>query len=654
MTDAATPESAALGPESWPRVKVGEPMHLKLAAHGKNLRTMLKREAQYDRTCELIYENPKLREFGLAIQALRGAGFATKKLNVAKSVIDSYCARVGKGRAMPAFEVNDADWDLQLQAKDARKWLIGKMTETEFDRLSREALKDSAITRAGLTKITDGDDDIVAERIYSHELLVDPREGMYGKPRQIIQVHRISRQLLLDKYQKNATLVTAIKTASPATRMEWETDESGRTLDLAGYVDVWEGWYLPTDEDDETGRRGLCLDTGTLASERWYVPRFPISVCRYDKARRGFWGVSLLSSIADIQHNINNLVRDIQHNVEVAGKLIMAVNEINDIPVETMTGANAFKLKYKGPTEPKIFVPNAINPAHVSWLEFWMKQAYDLPGVSQAMASSRSSLGLNASGVALDTQYDIDSERFSDQVMGYANYRLDGAQNYLDAAQAIVRRREADKGKKRSFVAMYSYGGTREELDWLDVKLPEKSYKLQLEPVNFIPDTRAGKLSAIQELLKAGVLPQWMAGALFDEPDLARANSVAFADFHNLERIMDGLNKPKVDLGTLMPETYHNLSLALIFGRAYYNRAQAKKAPETVQERFRTWINAVIDEQKKQKAKEAADALASMPPAGGAPMQGGPPGAGGPGLPPGMGPPNGMPVAPIIAPPMAA
>jgi hypothetical protein len=677
MADTGAAPVMSGGNESWWRIKAGEPCHRKLSAHGKYLRQILRRVHQFDRVCEKIYENPRLRAYAEAIERLRGYGLAAARLNATKSVVDSYVSRIGKKRAMPAFSIDDADWSLKESAKAYRKWLIGKMTETEFDRLSALALKDSAITRAGITKIVDNGDDICAERVYANELLVDPREAQYGKPCQLIQVHRVARDWLMDRFPE---CKEAISLASHSIRQEWEfvdDEDVGRAMDLSGYVDVWEGWRLPShygdpafgedDDDDEEpdGIHALAVDTGTLVSEVWDRPRFPFGIVRYDHSLRGWWGKSLVMQCADLQHRVNMIVRDIQANLEVGGKMVVMVNEAFDIPVETMTGSAPFKFKYRGPQAPQWKVPDAVNMAHVHLLEFFIKQMYDLPGVSQAMATSRSSLGLNASGVALDTQYDIDSERFSQQEASYANYRLDCSQLYLDAARAIAKRREKDKGKKRSSVLVtgYTQGSRMERLEFAKVAMKEGTYKLRLEPVNFIPDTRAGKISAIQELTKAGVIPQWMAGAYFDEPDLARANKIAFGPFHNMERIMEGLANPKIDLGTLMPEGYWDLELALTFGKAYYNAYQAENAPEAVQSRFRTWIDDVIefqDRKKKQDADKAAAVAGPAPPPGMAPPGAGPitmaphpPGAGGPGLPAGFGPPNGVPVANVAAAPGA-
>jgi hypothetical protein len=647
MADLA---ARAQGDTFWWRVEVDGSCHEKVTSYGKWLRALSRGAHAIDRACERIYQVPTVRPSSPASMALQGAGVAASRLNVAKSVIDTVVARIGKRRPMPSFAIDDADWSLKQRAKKYRKWLIGKMSETDFDRLSPLALRDACIGRAGLTAIFAGDEDVIAERVFGNELLVDPREAQYGRPWQMMRVRRIARDWLCDRYPEAKGFIEA---APVSARSEWESsddEDSSRTLDLSDYVDVYEAWRLPSCQPDDDadkdplahdGRHVLCLETGTLLCEEWTRPRFPFAVMRYDSATRGWWGRGLIrGGLADIQGQINQIVRDIAQNLAVAGKLIVFEQEQFASSIEGLTGVRPFRMKYKGMQPPQFHVPEPVSSGQVQMLEFFMKQAYDLPGTSQAMATSRSSLGLNASGVALDTQYDIESERLASQEANYANYRLDAAQCYLDAAQDLARGREDAKGKRRSsvLIARYQNGGRMEKLDFADVKLEDGTYCLRLEPVNFLPDTRAGKLSAVQELSKAGIIPQWMTGALFDEPDLARANKVLFADFHNLERIMEGLADVDVDMATLMPEPFHNLDMADIMGRAYYNAAQAEGAPEEVLERYRMWIDelkALIDKKKLQDAQNAAP----------------PPGAAPPMDPSMMGPPGGPPVPGVPAAP---
>jgi hypothetical protein len=115
-----------------------------------------------------------------------------------------------------------------------------------------------------------------------------------------------------------------------------------------------------------------------------------------------------------------------------------------------LTGAAPFKMKYKRRRRAASCDADADQPGAAAGAAVLHQQAFELTGVSQASAtSSKSSLGPGASGVALDTQYDIESERFAMVEAQYARYRMDAAQLYLDAARRVAKRREADKGKKK-------------------------------------------------------------------------------------------------------------------------------------------------------------------------------------------------------------
>jgi hypothetical protein len=120
-----------------------------------------------------------------------------------------------------------------------------------------------------------------------------------------------------------------------------------------------------------------------------------------------------------------------------------------------LTGFQPFKLKYKGGTPPTFVTPQPFNQAQLNVLEFFIGKMYDLTGVSQAAADVAVTLGAGASGIALDTQYDIDSDRFRMPQANYARYRLDGAQRYIDAACRVARSASRGQGQEAvSYVAV--------------------------------------------------------------------------------------------------------------------------------------------------------------------------------------------------------
>lgn len=628
----------------WHRCSIAEPVHVRLVAHGRVLLENERRFHSKNLARERIYEGITLMGHHEAVAALERGGLGIAKLNALKSIVDTFVSRLSKDKPMPSFVTDAGDWKLKQKAKKFRQFIVGQMLETEFDDLSRDALQDGSILGSGFTRIDDNDDCVFAERMLVNDVLFDRRECKYAKPRQSIVIKRVARDYLCELFP---AFRDEIKRAPASVRREDDKDIDNSAIgDLDDYVDTWEGIHLPTLRESEDGRHALCIEGCTLVSEEWKEPRFPWAMFRIFKPRQGLYGIGFVDQLVDLQHRVNRIVRDIQLNLEATGRGHYMVHENNSMPPELMNGAAPFIMKYKGSQAPVWTAPSAYSPAQMGALDRFIQAMYDLSGVSQASATSKSALGAGASGIALDTQYDIDSDRFRLPQSNYARYRLDGAQRYLDAACRVARRRADKKGAKRSFVGVsWKNRDAIQRLDFDSVSLSEEQYRLQIEAVNFIPDTKGGKLSVVEQLLKAGVYPAWLAPTLFDEPDLVQANTILLAKFNNAIRKMDELADE--DLPIPVPEPYNDLELELKLVVAYYNNVQRDGAPEEIQDRFRQYADLVID---AIKTKNAADAPPpALPPPGEMPQ----------GLPPGVAPaelpmPGGVPLMPTgpVPPPM--
>ena len=610
--------------EFWYRPAVGTDVHQQVVEYGQWLRALYSSFHRRMRMLEWLYDGSEVRRHAQALETLQDRGFTAARLNVSEAIIDTLVSRLSKNRPMPSIVVTDADWSVKLKSKQYRKFIVGEMIDTEFDQLSREALLDAVVIGNGFTRIDDtGDGErVFAERILWDEVLFDPRETKYGKPHNMLRVHRIAKDRLAEIYPKFAR---QIADASPASlRPQDETDDDvTRSLNLEDYVDVYEAWH--PEREDGDGRHVLCIENAQLLSEEWDCPRFPIAWMQYKKSRRGIWSRGLMNKLKDIQHRINCIVRDLQMNIQAVGRGFFLQQEGTKLPIEMLTGWQPYTINYKGSQPPVYTAPTPFNPAALSALQFFISQAYNISGVSEAAATSRSTLGNGASGVALDTQYDIDSERFAMQEFAYSDYRLTAAQLYVDAAYRVAKKRSTRK-KSSAYYSSYMARDAIEQLDYNDVALDDEQYKLRLEPTNYLADSRAGKLSEVGQLAQSGVLPTWLVGALFDEPDLERIKRYTLAGFWNAERKMEQICDPDKEMP--MPAPYNDLDIEMKMTTAYLNYYEAQpNVPEEVLDRFRQYLDLVKQAVQKamppQPAAPAMNGPAAMP--GAAPML--PPGA---------------------------
>lgn len=616
----------------WSRAELGEPV-----AHlvGPLVERLLLNETDFhakNAARQRIYRGTWFtgsgrRRHSGALAAIEKANVGIARLNATKAICDTFSSRLSKDRPMPSFVTDDSDWDLKQKAKRFRAFIVGQMLETEFDDHSRQALHDGTRLGVGFTAIDDADEAVFCERIPVNDLLFDRRECTYGNPRQAFRIQRLARDYLAEMFPKDEDYIL-YEAPSSSRRMTDEDREDGPAVgDLADYVDLWTCWKLPATRETK-GRFVRIVGTRTLVHEEWHEPRFPWAMFQLTKPDEGMYCTGFVDDLLEMQYRVNCIVRDIQLNLTATGRGHFLVNEANDLPVEMLTSFQPFKLKYKGTpsTAPQWNAPTPFNAAQMSALDKFIGYMFSLSGVSQANAESRSALGAGASGIALDTQYDIDSDRFRGPQANYARYRLDGAQRYLDAAARVTRRRQAEKGKKRSWVATTWKGRDAiQRLDYDKVALEDGTYRLAIEPVGFIPDTRAGKIAVVEQLAKAGVIPQWMVPMLFDEPDLQEANRILLAPIKNALRKMDILVDVKLD--PPMPEQYNDLDLELKISKAFYNWIQCEQAPEEVQARFRDYVDGVLEAIKRWQPP-APPALppgpAEQPMPGGVPLM--PPG----------------------------
>lgn len=621
----------------WYRLPVGAPVHEHVVARGQAMLVLDEGRHHRNRIRERMYEGQTLSRFPQARAYLERSGINVAELNATMTVIDTFVSRLAKDRPMPEINSIGGDWDLKRRARKFEQFLDAKILETEFDDLSREALQDGAILGTGWTRIDNRDDDVIAERMLDNEVLFDARECKYGAPMTAITVRRIARDHLAELYPK---FKDEIRNAAPSRRraVDDEDDDGNGNVetDLEDYVDAFEGIRLPGREESGTGRVALCIEGATLVADEWHDPRFPWAMFRLRKPRRGLRGRGFVDQLAPMQHRVNCIVRDLQLNLAAFGRGFIQTHDTNDHAVEMLTGWQPFKIKNKGPpaTWPQITLPQPFNPAQLSSLEFFLGQMFELTGVSRAAASSKSALGPGASGVALDTQYDIDSERFRMPQGNYARYRLDASQCFLDASARVARAREASKGKKRAWVALGRSWQSRdaiEQLDYDEVALKTHEYRVRIAPENFIPTTKAGRLSVVEQLAKAGIIPRWLVPSLFDDPDLVQATRLTLSPFRNCIRKMDLLADVKKEAP--VPCAYNDLELEERIAIAYYNFVEDDGAPDEVLDRYDTYIKLVRALIEMRGAGQAgAGAPAGTPPmapplppeAGGVPMM--PPG----------------------------
>jgi hypothetical protein len=589
------------------------------------MRTRQRLTSGRDLIHEAIYEGRPIAsgQDVTSIEMMRRQQMATANLNITRSMVDTVVARLGRRRPMPVISADDAEYSEKLYAKRASRVMRRKLSTPTFERLSPTILRDAVVRGTGVVRVFPRRGDVHYARVPRHELVVDPQDARYCAPRVIAHARLVPREIVLQLYPDRAS---DIRQASRGTRDEWEPYGWDTSKD-DDQIEMVEAWHLPSTVGAEDGRYVCAIRTGIpLESCEWERPRFPFAFLHWSPPMRGFWGQGLVEDLAGIQSKVNSLARDAQEAFRLASALKVFVPRSSNVDKNHLRAKDPAVIEYDG-NPPQFIAPNPASEQQLQFLRWLIQQAYEISGISQAAAQSRNPLGPNASGKALDTMYDMESDRFSHVEMQYAQFRCDVGQLTLDLAQDLTKPDEDDDDDDNAPLAPWI-----KAIKWPKFDVDGGSYHLVLEPINFLPETRAGKLDTVADMAKAGVIADPMvAASLFDEPDIARANRAELGPYRYLESIMEKLADTSVPLEDCVPTPQMNLSLAKRMALGEHGNAAAEGADDVLLGRYR-WFLQMLDGEEQQL---------QPPPA--------PPGPPGPQQP---GPAPSMPGAPPPMPPM--
>ena len=245
-------------------------------------------------------------------------------------------------------------------------------------------------------------------------------------------------------------------------------------------------------------------------------------------------------------------------------------------------------------------VPQYIAPNPVS-SQAWgiafqvLEQMSATSGISQWSSQAKASLPGTPSGKALETMDDQQSDRFAHVESGYQQWRVQIGLRHIDLARMLhdeangkvdkIFDEQPDPIDKKQLAAWIR------DNSWPDVDIDGGDYHLTLEPENFITGVRGGKLNEVNEAAKAGLIPDpSLTAALFDEPDIARANRGILGPVHRIERCLSDLADLKVPYIECAPDPEMNLALGKLLALGELEEAKSKRADAKICQRFRDFI----------------------------------------------------------------
>lgn len=564
---------------------------------------------------QLIYEGTPVKVERRGASANVRHAFGSVRENVVGAVAEAVTARMVKRRPIPMLTPSDADWRVRNRAKKLNSFIKGKLREADYEAIRPMVIRDAAIVGTGVLKIYSDGDDMLIKRVPREELLIEEREGRYGEPRTMFQRQQMPREVLKAWYPDKAS---AIDKEGPASRLTDYVLGRSAYADDTAMVDVYEGWHLPSGRDAKDGKHVIFIKGAILEHGPWKRQRFPFAMMHWRPPRQGFWGHGVVENLVPLQQQYDQMMRDVMEALYYGGQLKVFVNRAANVNKKHLTGRHPHVIEFDG-QPPQFVAGDPVSAQQLMMMDRIKNAMFETEGAPQAFATGQTTVGMNASGVARDAQYDIESERFALAETQLSSMTIQLARCILDEAAEMA----ASPDRKKPLRLAWNDCDVMHQIDWKKVAINDDSYQLTLEPSGYLPDTRHGKLSASNELAQGGVIDQHQVAALMDEPDIQREVWIKAAPYLQARRVAEALGDADISMERLTPDVHWDLPLCLSVAKAYYQRAQNLEddeqngAPEEVLDRYRqfmTMCQAEIDKNKPAPAPAVDPAMAGAPP----------------------------------------
>jgi hypothetical protein len=237
---------------------------------------------------------------------------------------------------------------------------------------------------------------------------------------------------------------------------------------------------------------------------------------------------------------------------------------------------------YEG-NPPVFMTPQSMNNdvfSYVGQLEQWI---YRELGVSELSANSTKPAGLD-SGTALRTYNDVQSRRWINLQRSYEDMHVELA---YESAHL-----EQDISDDKASVGMKHHVGYNsrkyvKETEWKDIYLDPERYRTRVYSASALPNTPAGKLQALEEMVKLQVIDPEQFIQLADMPDFESVRNLKVAPKELLEDTFDTmLEEDKF----IEPEIGMDFELGRVLCVLSIQRAKLEGAGDELLDHLRNWV----------------------------------------------------------------
>lgn len=478
--------------------------------------------------------------------------------NVVYSCIDTLTSRVCQDRPQPTFLTDGGDYKERKLSKEANAFIQGEFYRTKLYSLAPLQFRDAGVLGNGFLKVFAKDEKVCVQRTLETELLTDYNDSYYDDPRELVQMKLVDRSVFYELFPDHINMIEGAAHGN--------VDSTPRsTQTVADQFIISEGWHLKSGKYAKDGRHVIVCSGGVLLDEVYEKDRFPFSRFGYNPNIVGWFSQGLAEIIMPTQMELYRTLIVASQSLELMGVPRVLIEEMSKILETSFNNRIGTIVKYRN-TPPQFVNAQANNPETYQYIDWLIRNAYQISGISAMSASGVKPAGLN-SGTSIRAYDAIQDDRFNALAKRYQSIFPDVAELMIDCAKDIV-----EETGKPYYTTYADKNGTR-EIDFKSIGLLKDTYVIQCFEQSFLPKEPAGRQAKLSEMLAAQEITLSEFRRLSNFPDLEQSDRLAAAleerILHDLDQIIEEGDKGYVapdpfildptDLATTLTVQYINM-----------------------------------------------------------------------------------------------
>jgi hypothetical protein len=387
-------------------------------------------------------------------------------------------------------------------------------------------------------------------------------------------------------------------------------------------VEVTYSYHLASKPGAKDGMDAISVRGQVLYAKKHDRRKYPLKFVRCIPPRTGFWGGFLTFRAAPSQIELNRVINRISYSMNTQAIPRIWISRQSQIVKKKITNAIGAVVEFDG--QPPVFqTPAAMSPDVYAWTKTLEEFGYKGIGISELSVTSKKPAGLD-SAPAQREYNKLQSRRWIHLIRDIESAAEDLAEEFV--------RLETDIAKENSSHSILSKQKDRtyKDFKWSEIILDLESIRCRVDNSSALPNTPAGKMQKLLEIVQMGVLSPTDFIRLSDGPDLEAVRRLLTASDDFLESIFGDMLS---DGEYVSPEPGMDLAQGRVMATMMAYRAKLDGYPEDRVSLLRQWIDEslVLEGMLQEQAMEAAmakmqDAQQSqMPGAPGMPEMGAPP-----------------------------